>query len=113
MQKSLFFRSPFFYLILSLSISDLLSALISPFALYKLTWGYDVWMWPDIFCKVKIKLITLPPKPHKITAKKLFERRRVVSKNSFQNTFYLSEYMRKQTTKKPNGRSQTRSGLIK
>jgi len=37
---------------MSLSVSDLISALISLFALYRLTWGYDVWHWTDFLCKV-------------------------------------------------------------
>jgi len=38
---------------MSLSVSDLISALISLFALYRLTWGYDVWHWTDFLCKVR------------------------------------------------------------
>jgi len=49
----IYFRSPFFYLMMSLSVSDLISALISIFALYRLTWGYDFWRWTDFFCKVR------------------------------------------------------------
>ena len=48
----LIYRSTFYFLIMSLSVSDLLSALVSILVLYRITWGFDVWHWPDFTCKV-------------------------------------------------------------
>nr|XP_039270397.1 growth hormone secretagogue receptor type 1-like isoform X1 [Styela clava] len=44
--------SVFNQFILSLCVSDLLSALISPLFLYRRTWGYDDWQIPSFFCKL-------------------------------------------------------------
>ena len=48
-----YFRSLFNYFILSLSISDLISAILSPCTLYRLGWGFDYWAAPAFLCKVK------------------------------------------------------------
>jgi len=41
------------HFILSLCVSDLISALISWLFLYRRTWGFDIWNpVPDVFCKV-------------------------------------------------------------
>ena len=53
------FRSVFNYFILSLSVSDLMSALISPLYLYKRTWGFEYWNIPKIFCQVRLPYISL------------------------------------------------------
>jgi len=45
-------RSMFNYFILSLCFSDLTSATISPFFMYRRTWGYDDWLLSVAFCKV-------------------------------------------------------------
>ncbi|XP_078480992.1 growth hormone secretagogue receptor type 1-like [Ciona intestinalis] len=45
-------KSTFNYFILSLCVSDLVSALISPLFLYRRTWGFDDWEASDFLCKV-------------------------------------------------------------
>ena len=46
--------------ILSLCVSDLISALISWLFLYRRTWGFDVWSpIPNIFCKVSLEILQL------------------------------------------------------
>nr|XP_039255825.1 neuropeptide receptor 15-like [Styela clava] len=39
-------------MIVSLCVSDLFSAIISPLSLHRRTLGYDDWMMPEFFCKV-------------------------------------------------------------
>ena len=50
-----YFRSIFNYYIVSLCVSDIISALLNPLFLYRRIWGYDVWEIPYFFCKVCIK----------------------------------------------------------
>lgn len=45
-------RSTFNVLIVSLCVSDLLSALVSPLALHRRTWGFDEWYLPRTLRKV-------------------------------------------------------------
>nr|XP_039256557.1 rhodopsin, GQ-coupled-like [Styela clava] len=45
-------RSVFNRLIVSLCVSDLFSAIISPLSLHRRTSGYDNWILPEFFCKV-------------------------------------------------------------
>lgn len=44
--------SIFNVLIVSLCVSDLLSALVSPLFLYRRTWGFDEWAISESFCKI-------------------------------------------------------------
>ena len=56
----LFFRSIFNYYIISLCLSDFISALISPLGVYQRIWGYRKFSIPSFFCKVgKIKVILI------------------------------------------------------
>ena len=50
------FRNLFNYFILSLSISDLISAILSPCVLYRRGWGFDFWAAPAFLCKVALAL---------------------------------------------------------
>ncbi|XP_039269772.1 growth hormone secretagogue receptor type 1-like [Styela clava] len=45
-------RSIFNFMIVSLCVSDLLSALVSPLALYRRTWGFEEWLLPGVLCKI-------------------------------------------------------------
>ncbi|XP_077975417.1 D(1A) dopamine receptor-like isoform X2 [Styela clava] len=45
-------KSVFNFMIVSLCVSDLFSAIISPLSLHRRTLGYDDWMMPEFFCKV-------------------------------------------------------------
>ena len=47
-----FCRSIFNYFLLSMAISDLISALISPLTVYHQTWGFNHWNFPALLCKV-------------------------------------------------------------
>ncbi|XP_039252602.1 galanin receptor 2a-like [Styela clava] len=50
-RKSSKLRTKYYTLILSLCVSDLTSALLSPLFLYRRTWGFDYFALPDFFCK--------------------------------------------------------------
>ena len=50
----LFIRATWYQLITSLAISDLISAIISPFQLYIFTWGFATYTWPNVICIVSI-----------------------------------------------------------
>ena len=54
--KSIFFRSVFNYFLLSLAVSDLMSAVVSPLYLYRVTVGFSEWKLPAFLCPV----ITVP-----------------------------------------------------
>ncbi|XP_039256429.2 alpha-1A adrenergic receptor-like [Styela clava] len=45
-------KSVFNLLIISLCVSDLLSAIVSPLALYRRTWGFEEWLLPKEFCNL-------------------------------------------------------------
>ena len=52
-KRKRYFRSLFNYFILSLSISDLIAAILSPCTLYRTGWGFEYWTAPAFLCKVK------------------------------------------------------------
>ena len=56
--KSSFFRSVFNYFLLSLAISDLMSAVVSPLYLYRVTVGFSEWKLPTFLCPVITVLIS-------------------------------------------------------
>ena len=59
-KNTVMFRTTWYQLITSLAFSDLLSALISPLYMYGMTWGFVVWKWSSLLCKVnKIIIIKL------------------------------------------------------
>ncbi|XP_039256222.2 alpha-1A adrenergic receptor-like [Styela clava] len=45
-------KSVFNLMIVSLCVSDLISAIISPLSLHRRTLGYDHWLLPEFFCKL-------------------------------------------------------------
>ena len=53
------FRSVFNYFIVSLAVSDLISALISPLFVYRRTWGTKQWQLSSFVCKVGIDISKL------------------------------------------------------
>nr|XP_039252305.1 G-protein coupled receptor 183-B-like [Styela clava] len=49
-------RSVFNIFLMSLCVSDFVSAVNSPFVIYRATWGFYEWSIPHIFCKLAISL---------------------------------------------------------
>ena len=58
LERSLFFfRNKFNFYIMSLCLSDLISAALSPFGLYQRTWGFTSFNLPSTICKVFSELL--------------------------------------------------------
>ena len=62
LRMNFLFRSVFNYYIMSLCFSDLVSAMLSPFWIYRQTWGFEQWKIPTFLCKVGYELFCLVSK---------------------------------------------------
>jgi len=52
----LYCRSQYYTILMSLCVSDIISAFASIFYLYGRTWGFAYFHWPEFFCRVSIFL---------------------------------------------------------